>query len=70
MHGVVAVGMLGFRRAVLICVALFSTKIAAVVDSSPCFFSHGGFLYTINEFMELAWMGSSGRAGFLALSGR
>jgi hypothetical protein len=69
-NGVVGVGTLGFGRAVLIWVALSPTKVVAVVGPLPCFFSHCGFLYTINEFMALAWMGSGGGVGVLPLSGR
>jgi hypothetical protein len=69
MHGVTEVGVLGFGRAILIRVALSSTEIAAVIGSSPCFFGHGSFLYSIDEFMALAWMWSGGGAGVLSLSG-
>jgi hypothetical protein len=69
MHGVTWVGAEGFGRAILIRVALTSTKIAAVIGSSPCFFGHGSFLYSIDEYMALAWMGSGRGAGILPLSG-
>jgi len=68
-HGVARVGALGLGRAILICVALSSTEVAAVISSAPCFVSEVGCLDAINDFMALVWMGSGGRAWVLPLSG-
>jgi hypothetical protein len=68
-NGVARVGALGLGRAVLICVALSSTEVAAVISSSPCFLCHGSFLYAIDKFMMLAWMGSGWGVGVLPLGG-
>jgi hypothetical protein len=69
MHSVAGVGVLGFGRAVAVCVALPSTEVAAVIGSSPCFLSLGGFLDANDNFMVLDWLWSGARAGVLPLSG-